>query len=151
MSKRVPRWTPPIPPVPMNLIPAARQTASVPPTVVAPISPRATQTPSSRGPAFRADASNRSSSLSVSPTRISPSSTPIVAGTAPAARTRRSLSSPTADALSRREAVRDDRRLERDDGLGLAHLVRDPDHGIVPRLATQRAAASIASSAPPTR
>ena len=96
MSKRVPRWTPPIPPVPMNLIPAERHTARVPPTVVAPVAPRATQTPSSLGPAFRADESNRSSSLSVSPTRISPSSTPIVAGTAPAARTRRSLSSPTA-------------------------------------------------------
>ena len=27
MSKRVPRWTPPIPPVPMNRIPAARHTA----------------------------------------------------------------------------------------------------------------------------
>ena len=58
---------------------------------------------------------------------------------------------PDRQALPRRKAVRDDRRLERDDGIGLADLVRDPDHGIVPRLATHRAAASIASSAPPTR
>src|SRR4051812_21170512 len=55
------------------------------------------------------------------------------------------------DPLTRREAVRDERRLERDDGLRVAHLVRDADHGIAPTCATQRAAASAASSAPPTR
>jgi hypothetical protein len=47
--------------------------------------------------------------------------------------------------------VRDDRRLQRHDRRRLAHLVSDADHGIVPRLATQRAAASIASCGPPTR
>ena len=34
-----PRCTPPVPPVPMNRIPAARHTARVPPTVVAPSAP----------------------------------------------------------------------------------------------------------------
>ena len=38
-----PRCTPPIPPVAMKPIPAARQAASVPPTVVAPTAPWATQ------------------------------------------------------------------------------------------------------------
>ena len=44
-----PRWTPPIPPVPMNPIPAARQTASVAPTVVAPSSPFIAQAARSAG------------------------------------------------------------------------------------------------------
>ena len=135
----------------MKRIPAWRQTASVPPTVVAPVSPEAMQAARSRGPTFRASGVKRSSSSAVSPTRISPSSTPIVAGTAPASRTRLLALQPDRDALARREAVRDDRRLQRNDGVGLAHLVGDPDHGIVPSRPTQRAAASIASSGPPTR
>ena len=64
---------------------------------------------------------------------------------------------PDLDPLAGREAVRDERRLERDDGppVGerVADLVRDPDrilHGIEPSCATQRAAAASASSAPPT-
>src|SRR5439155_13133452 len=59
------------------------------------------------------------------------------------------------DALSWRQAVRDERRLERDDRLAVAEraldLGRDDDHGIAPSFATHRAAASRASSAPPTR
>ena len=61
------------------------------------------------------------------------------------------------DALPRRDAVRDERRLEGDDGptLGerMAHLVRyvQDVHGIDPSFATQRAAAARASSGPPTR
>ncbi len=123
-----PRWTPPRPPVAMNEMPAARMTASVPPTVVAPVARCSTAAARSRGPTLRADASKRASSSSVSPTTISPSSTPIVAGTAPAARTCRSDSSADLDALARREAVRDERRLERDDRRRLAHLVGDADH-----------------------
>src|SRR5581483_5760542 len=58
---------------------------------------------------------------------------------------------PDRGALPRREPVRDQRRLERHDGAGLADLVRDPDHGIAPIRAQQRAAASRPSSGPPTR
>src|SRR5215204_4489061 len=91
-----PRCTPPIPPVPMNRSPTVRATASVPPTVVAPTARWATAAARSRGPSLRALAPKRPSSCSSRPTRTSPSSTPIVAGVAPASRTRRSLSSPTA-------------------------------------------------------
>src|SRR5207244_1630737 len=55
-------------------------------------------------------------------------------------------------ALARWEAVRDERRLERDDRARLADLVCDANHsgqllhGIVPSFAMQRAAASTASS-----
>src|SRR4051794_35158801 len=90
-----PRWTPPSPPVAMKRSPAARATASVPPTVVAPIARWATATARSRGPTLRASGPNCSSSARVRPTTISPSSSPIVAGTAPASRTCRSDSSPT--------------------------------------------------------
>ena len=55
------------------------------------------------------------------------------------------------DALARREPVRDEGRLEGDDGARLAYLVCDADHGIVPSRATQRAAVVIATSGPPTR
>ncbi len=62
------------------------------------------------------------------------------------------------DALAGREAVRDERRLERDHrspvGERMADLVGDPErihHGIEPSFATQRAAAASASSGPPTR
>ena len=56
---------------------------------------------------------------------------------------------------SGREAVCDERRLERDDAAALASAVRDllgdADHGIAPSFAQQRAAASRPSSTPPTR
>ncbi len=62
---------------------------------------------------------------------------------------------PDLDALAGRKPVRDERRLERDDAgpgrQGLAHLRGDPDHGIDPSFAQQRAAASRPSSTPPTR
>src|SRR5207248_1807859 len=62
---------------------------------------------------------------------------------------------PHLDPLSRREAVRDERRLERDHRRAIAErpldLGRELDHGIAPSLATQRPAASAASSGPPTR
>ena len=57
--------------------------------------------------------------------------------------------------FSRREPVCDERRLEGDDGPAapdrLLDLARETDHGIAPSLATHRAAASAASSGPPTR
>ena len=89
-----PRCTPPRPPVPMKRIPTAAAAVSVPPTVVAPTAPCTAQTARSRGPSFRASGVNRSSSARASPIRICPSSTPIVAGTAPAARTAASLARP---------------------------------------------------------
>ena len=65
---------------------------------------------------------------------------------------------PDLDALAGREAVRDERRLERDHRPpvceSVADLVRDLEqihHGIEPSFATQRAAAASASSGPPTR
>ena len=90
--------------------------------------------------------------------RSSPSRTPIVAGTAPASRTRRSLSSPTATpspggkpcATSVVSSATTGPPL----GERLPDLVRDADqvlHGIDPSFATQRAAAASASSGPPTR
>ena len=58
-----PRWTPPIPPVPMKRIPASRAAASVPPTVVAPSAPCATQAARSRGPALRASGAGLAEAL----------------------------------------------------------------------------------------
>src|SRR5262249_51872974 len=59
------------------------------------------------------------------------------------------------ESLASGKAVRDERRLERDDGLARLerslHLRRDGDHGIAPTRDTHRAAASSASSTPPTR
>ena len=95
-----------------------------------------------------------------------PSSTPIVAGTAPAARTRRLAREADLDPAGR-EAVRDEGRLERDDRAPssraactssairissfTARAYRPADAiGIAPVRCTQRAAASSARSAPPT-
>ena len=65
---------------------------------------------------------------------------------------------PDRDALAGGKAVRDQRRLERDDGSPLGERLPDLGghddqilHGIDPSFATQRAAASSASSGPPTR
>ena len=91
-----PRCTPPSPPVPMKRMPTAAAAVSVPPTVVAPATPWTAQTARSRGPSLRTSGVNRSSSASVSPIRTRPSSTPIVAGIAPAARTASSLARATA-------------------------------------------------------
>ena len=125
----------------MNRIPTALHTASVPPTVVAPRARCTTAAARSRGPSLRADVSKRSSSSRVRPTRISPSSP--LGG------------EPDFDALARREAVRDERRLERDDAAAVAlcllDLLRDDDHGIAPSCAQQRAAAFSPSSGPPIR
>src|SRR2546428_3603442 len=55
------------------------------------------------------------------------------------------------DSRAGREAVRDQRRLERDHAARLSNLVGDDDHGSAPNRATQRAAASTASFGPPTR
>ena len=115
----------------MNRIPTAAAAASVPPTVVAPTVPWTAQAARSRGPSLRASGVKRSSSSSVSPTTTRPSRMPIVAGTAPAARTRRLAREPDLDPGRGGETVRDERRLQRDDGAPLAErcldLVGDPD------------------------
>ena len=113
-------------------MPAARAAASVPPTVVAPTAPWTAAAARSRGPALRASGPKRASSSAVSPTRTSPSRTPTVAGHG-AGRAHLPLRlEPDLDALAGREAVRDERRLERDDGAAggqrFAHLVGDADH-----------------------
>ena len=79
-------------------MPTARQIASVAPAVVAPRSPWAAHAARSRGPTLRASgvSAKRASCSSSSPTWMTPSITPIVAGTAQAARTRRSASAATA-------------------------------------------------------
>ena len=153
-----PRWTPPRPPVPMKPIPTARQAASVPPTVVAPTAPWTIAAARSRGPTLRASALKRPSSSSERPTRSWPSRTPIVAGTAPASRTRRSLSSPTSTPSPGGKPCATSVVSSATTGLPVGEcvpdLVRDPDrilHGIEPSCATQRAAAASASSGPPTR
>ena len=139
----------------MKWIPTASQTASVPPTVVAPGAPCTTAAARSRGPSLRADASKRSSSETLRPTITSPSSTPIVAGTAAALAHGSLRREPDGDSLAGWEAVRDERRLERDHRAPAvergANLVGDTDHGIAPMRAQQRAAASSPSSGPPTR
>ena len=78
----------PYQPMPMKPMPAARQTARVAPTVVAPSSFATAQAARSRGPTLRAsgDVAKRSSSPASRPTQILPSMTPTVAGTAQATR-----------------------------------------------------------------
>ena len=121
-----------MPPVARTRIPTARAAVRVPPTVVAPIDPWTAVAARSRGPTLRANGPKRPSSSSVSPTCTSPSRTPTVAGIG----TRRShlplRLEPHLHALAGREAVRDERGLEGDDGAArgqrLAHLVGDADH-----------------------
>ena len=122
-----PRCTPPRPPVAMKRIPAALQTASVPPTVVAPTAPCT----DGRGQVARADLARRR----VEARRARPRSarrrsrrrgSPIVAGTAPPSRTARSEREPDLDALAGREAVRDERRLERDHAAARRRARRAP-------------------------
>ena len=84
------RCTPPSPPVPNTPMPAACASSAVDAIVVAPSRPSAIAGPRSRADSFASSASGshtRSSSLPASPTHSRPSSTAIVAGTAPAART----------------------------------------------------------------
>ena len=136
----------------MTRIPVALQTASVPPTVVAPVARCTTAAARSRGPSLRADASNRAE---------------LVLGQADddlaverADRRRHGSAVPDRllggeadlDSFAGREAVRDERRLERDDAapgrLRLANVVGEPDHGIDPSFAQQRAAAASPSAGP---
>ena len=97
-----PRWTPPIPPVPMKWMPATAHTASVPATVVAPQAPETAHVARSRGPTLRTSGStaSRSSTASSIPTRTVPSTTAMVAGTAPRSRTRASAARPTPGPMS---------------------------------------------------
>jgi hypothetical protein len=101
MSKLVsaPRCTPPMPPVAKTRMPASAATIIVAATVVAPLPPRATTTGRSRRLSFATAAPlrpSRSISACVRPAFRRPSSTAIVAGTAPFART----SASTASAVS---------------------------------------------------
>ena len=132
---------------------AERHTASVPPTVVAPTAPCDNRGGEVARPPFRASAPNRSSSSRVSPTTISPSSTPTVAGTAPPSRTAASDASPTSTpspggkpcATSVVSSATTPRPSPR------AHLLGDADHGIAPIFAQQRAAVASAELGSPTR
>ena len=145
----------------MKPIPAARQAASVPPTVVAPTAPWTIAAARSRGPTLRASAVEAAELvLALGEADAEPA-----VEDADRRRHRARLAhaplalEPDLDALAGREAVRDERRLERDDGAPVgervADLVRDGEqellHGIEPSCATQRAAAASASSGPPTR
>ena len=84
-----PRCTPPMPPVAKVWTPASRQAASVAATVRPPEARSAIAGPRSRALSLRAprSAPSRSSSAGSRPARSSPSSTAMVAGTAPAWRT----------------------------------------------------------------
>ena len=142
----------------MKPIPTARQAASVPPTVVAPTASWTSAAARSRGPTLRASGPKRASSSSDEADAEQP------VEHADRRRHRARLSDatlalePDGDAFAGREPVRDERRLERDDRPPLRErvpdLVRDAEqvlHGMEPSFATQRAAASSASSGPPTR
>ena len=99
----------------MKPIPAARQAASVPPTVVAPTAPWTIAAARSRGPTLRASGVKRSSSSSASRAEL-PVEHADRRRHGVGRRGRAARSEPDRDALARREAVRDERRLERDDG-----------------------------------
>ena len=139
----------------MKRIPAALQTASVPPTVVAPSAPCTTATARSRGPSLRADGVEARELVLGQP------DADLAVEHADRRRHRAAVAhrllggEPDLDALAGREAVGDERRLERDDAAALAQrlldLVGDADHGIAPSGAQQRAAASRPSSGPPSR
>ena len=116
----------------MKRMPAARAAASVPPTVVAPIAPcddRGAEV--ARPDLARAGVEPRQLLLVESDPQLAVEH---------ADRRRHGAArpypplrlAPDLDALARREAVRDQRRLERDDraarGERLAHLLGDPDH-----------------------
>ena len=142
----------------MKPIPTARQAASVPPTVVAPTAFCTTR----GGEVARPDLARVGvEALELLLRQPDPDCS---VEDADRSRDRAGLAHPPLalesdrDALAGREAVRDERRLERDDGAALAergrHFLGDGDelvHGIDPSWATQRAAASSASSGPPTR
>ena len=88
------RWTPPIPPVANTRIPACSAASIVPATVVPPSNFLTIALAKSRRLTFTGFLAfaSLSSSLSLIPTRIFPSSNAIVAGTAPCSRTFASIS-----------------------------------------------------------
>ena len=113
-------------------MPVARATASVPPTVVAPIAPWTAAAARSRGPTLRANGAEASELLLGQPD----AHLPVEDSDRRRDRACRAhlllRLEPDLDALAGREAVRDERRLERDDGAAggesLAHFVGDSDH-----------------------
>ena len=96
-------------------------------TVVAPVAPRATAIGRSR--ALHLATSSRvaiaSSAASSSPMRTTPSSSAIVAGTAPCVAHRRLELARDLGVAGARQAVGDQRRLERDDRPARCQRVRD--------------------------
>ena len=132
-------------------IPAARHTASVPPTVVAPTARCTTAAARSRGPSLRASASNRCSS-----SRRQPDDDLAVEHADRRRHRAASRTAPPTRARPRRlrragsRARRASSRARRP-RVAVAHLLGDADHGIAPSFAQQRAAVAMPSSAPPTR
>ena len=115
----------------MKRMPTARATASVPPTVVAPTAPCGGGREVAR-PALRAEASNRRELLLRQPdAHLAVQDADRRGHRAGRAHLPLRLE-PDLDAFPGREAVRDERRLERDDGAAagerVAHLVGDADH-----------------------
>ena len=142
----------------MKPIPTARQAASVPPTVVAPTAPLHDR----GGEVARPDLARVGVEARELVLRQADPDRAVEDADRRRHRARLAHAplalEPDRDALAGREAVGDERRLERDDGAALAergrHFLGDGDellHGIDPSCATQRAAASSASSGPPTR
>ena len=88
------RCTPPSPPVANTRMPARAATCAVAATVVAPLAPRAAASGRSRALSLATSSreATASSCASESPTRTVPSSSAIVAGTAPCSRTAASIS-----------------------------------------------------------
>ena len=140
----------------MKRMPDRLQTASVPPTVVAPTARCTAAAARSRGPTLRA--------VGVEPPELvlgRARPTTLAVEDADRRRHRARLAhralgrEPDLDALAGREAVRDERRLERDDAAAVRRARRAPrrraDHGIAPSFAQHRAAASSPASTPPTR
>ena len=128
------RCTPPSPPVANRRMPARAATCAVAATVVAPLAPRAAA--SGRSRALHLATSSRvataSSSASPRPTCTVPSSSAIVAGTAPLVAHRLLDLARDPEVVGARQAVGDDRRLERDHGppaaSAAATSARDRDH-----------------------
>ena len=131
----------------MKRIPTAAAAVSVPPTVVAPTAPCTAQTARSRGPSLRAPGVNRSSSAALEPDPDLPVEHPDRGGHGAGRPDGRLAREARLDAVWRGKPVRDERRLEGDDGALLLerrlHLVADVDqvahHRVEPSCAARRA------------
>ena len=115
----------------MKRIPTAAAAVSVPPTVVAPTAPCTAQTARSRGPSLRALGREPLELGRLEPDPDLPVEDADRGGHGAGCPHRGLAREPRLDAVRRGEAVRDERRLERDDGALLLerrlHLVADVD------------------------